>query len=250
MSLQSLVNTINSDYCPEKSVPTVLSLVERAIKRLFNQPCNSSIYFNRSDPLFPWPILKTVSGTLSYDVQANLVDSSGNPITCVQSGVPIILRDIGNVFVKGEIIRSGAYHPNFRGVPLSLTGINPYWGYQFYENYYTVVGNVTSKTEQEGLFFDFLEDPGAHTDQYYVEAFMEHPDINTVFDPVLINLQLWEQAIIDGCIGYMEDFDNGDADGNKKIKKFEEYWVPKFSAYGNKDVHHRNALQTPIREMG
>jgi hypothetical protein len=250
-SLQSLVTTINSDYCPEKGRPTVLSLVERAIKALFNQPCASSIFYNRSDPAFPFPIINTVSGTLSYELTAaNLVNSAGAAVALTVNGTTVALRDIAGVFVKGSSIGTGGYTPNFRGSGRNVAGINPYWGNNNAQSYYQVPGVPTPKTNNEALAFTFLENPGTSSNRFFVEAYYEHPDLAVDTDPVLINLQLWEQAIIDGCIAYLEDFDNGNAGTTPRINKFEQYWKPKFSTYGNKDISHRSSMQIPIRECG
>jgi len=247
-TVQSLITTIQDDYAPKIGRTLLLGYVNRAVQALTGQNCAQMTFYNTSDDTFPFPILSTTAGTLEYEITAaNLVDSDGSAVTLTVGGTTVAIRNVKRLFVSTSVSKTNQYTPTFRGDALTLHGVNPYWKSRVYSNsYQKVVGLLFDKTETQAAKFVFMEDPGTETDLYYVEAYWQHPTVDSESDTLLIDQQQWEMALIDGVVGYIEDFQHGES---RRLEKFQTYWKKKFAGEMNDGFAERRSNRFRYREM-
>lgn len=247
-STRELVATIKEDYAPDWSRQKILRFLDRAQRVMMKTDCAQTVWLNEDDEAFPFPVFATTAGTLSYDMSAaNLVDSSGNPITPTVGGYEVKIRRIRHIFVAVGSLTSSNYDRKFFGEQFSLTGINPYWSQRLYRlSYYKVPGDIRDKS---GLNpyprFIFHEDPGDYSDRFYAECFYDPVPLTTEDIPLSIDGDQWEDAIIDGVVGMIEDVENG---RSERLDRFRRYWLKKFTGYMNDHDNERRPHQMPIRE--
>ena len=247
-TVQSLVTTIQDDYAPKIGRTLLLGYINRAVQVLTGQDCAQTTYYNTSDDSFPFPYISTTTGTLEYEMtSSNLVDSDGATVSPAINGTTVAIRRVKRVIVSGTTMRTQQYNPNFRGESINLTGINPYWKSRlYYDNYQKVVGMPMDKTENQAAKWIFAEDPGTETDVYLAECFWEHPTVDAESDTLLIDQQRWEQALIDGAVGYIEDFQHGES---RRLEKFQTYWKKQFCGDMNIGFDSRRPRRFLHREM-
>jgi len=247
---QQLVSTIKQDYLPELSRTTILSYLNRALKVLGNKDCAQTTYWNFADPTFPFPILNTTAGTLSYKVSAtNLVDSTGTALTPQYSSRNVSFRRLKYVFLKVDDMSGSNYDRKWYGEQVQISGLNPYWSQQLFRTtFYKVPCQIDDYTNSEAApRVTFFEDPGTHDDMYFVEAYRKPFELTSESIPLCIDGDLWEQALIDGAVGFAEDWQHGKSE---RLNKFQTFWEKKFSSYMNDNMEERAPQQMQIRVCG
>lgn len=248
---QSLITSLLEEIDPSISRPRYREYLNRIQRALFNNDCAQSVWYNTADISFPWPVLKTVAGTLEYEITAaNLINSAGAAISSIAvNGVTVAPRRIRSVFISTASIVASGYNPKFRGAEITPIGINPYWQRKLYNNrYYSAVGQPFDKTDLQGCKWIFDDDPGATTNCFYVEFFYAPPNISAETGAgsyMVLDSDKWEQCIYDGVAACIEDMANG---GSQKFQKFQEYWIPRFLQGMNEGSEMRTPLRMPIRE--
>jgi hypothetical protein len=245
---RELVSIIKEDFAPDWGIPKLLQFLDRAQRFLYKNDCAETVWLNESDPSFPYPIFKTTSGVLSYDMSpTNLVDSEGVQVTPEVSGYPVHMRRIRSVFIVVSDLASSNYDKKFYGEQFSLVGLNQFWSQRLYRtSFYKVPGDIH---DANGLHdyprFVFHEDPGTTTDRYFVEMFCDPIEITSANIPLTIDGDKWEDALIDGVVGYIEDIESGKSE---RLEKFRKYWLKKFMSDANDHADERTSPKMLIRE--
>lgn len=258
-TLSQLVTQIKDEFVPDWSRIRILNHINRTVRALYNHDSARCIFYNTADPLFPMPFLKTVSKQLSYDItSANLLDSSGVqvPLTVggsvvngvMTGGIPVTVRRLKTVFIDAKTMAIQLYQPQFRGERYEFGGVNPYWRAKLYNaQFYAVPGVLVDKNSSQAAGFRFLEDPADHGNFFYTEFYYSHPDIVLEQSPLLLDLDIWEDAIIDGVVGYIEDRKNG---RSERLQKFQKEWISKWCDDANVGMANRTPIQMQSRECG
>ncbi|MFH1738206.1 MAG: hypothetical protein ABIH23_04305 [bacterium] len=246
---QALITTVKNNYAPKIGRTIILSCLNRAVRALFNQDCAQTTYYNDSDDTFPFPFLSTTDGTLSYEIATSLVDSDGTSVTPAVNSVTVTPRRVKRVFISSASMRTGEYSPNFRGESFSVTSVNPHWSVRpYYGTYTMVVGMPVDKTDTQAAKFVFAENPGTHDDFFYAEFYYEHPELEDATGSTgtfLFDSNRWEQALIDGTVGFIEDFQHGES---RRMERFFTHWAEKFKGEQNKGADQRRPAKFPVRE--
>jgi hypothetical protein len=246
---QEFVTTIIDDFAPQLSVAAALAYLNRAHKRMVNQDCAQNEYLNPLDPTFPYPLLNTTAGTLSYDIAyPNLLDSTGAVLATEKNGQTVSIRRIVRIFTSSGALGESFYSKKFRGEQIGLITVNPYWGSKYMTTwYYEVVGQQYDLTNGTAARWQFAEDPGTHTNIYYVQAYIAAPELYSISTPLFLDGDVWEEALLDGAVGYWEDVLHGNIE---RLKKFQTYWLPKFCNQSNYNSRTWTPLQMNVRECG
>lgn len=249
MNTQQLVTLIKEDFAPDWSRTKILDTIDRGQKRLFSQDCPLSTFLNYSDIDFPLPIINTVAGTLKYDLTAaNLVNTAGGAVALTVGGYTITARKARNVFIKATATTTN-FDKFFTGEDFSWSGMNASWskswtGVQFQK---VPIMPPHPKSGLENAYIQFAEDPGTHSDTYYVEFYYNAPDLTSESVPLAIDASRWADALIDYVVGHIENSQYGKSE---RINKFEQYWLKKFRSYANSGMSERVPLKFQARECG
>lgn len=237
MNTQQLVSLIKEDYAPGYARTKILSYIERAQNEMFCQDCAQTKFYNGSDISFPVPILSTVAETLKYTPsESNLVDSEGNAISLTKNGYDITIRRIARVFINISSL-STSYNNTFIGRVFDWSGVNDYWTKLVNRIRYQEVPMIPfdhDSTEDAHLIF--AEDPGTHTDKYYIEFYYYPISLDSEQIPLTVDADKWTEAFIKATRGYIEESRNGRSealDGPSNMGSFRNYWLPKFRNYKN-----------------
>lgn len=234
------------DFLPDYSVAKRLEYLNRAQNRLWNNDCAPHVFLNYSDPAFPIPYLSTTEDTLSYNLSsATLLDSAGSSVALTVGGYAVIPRKVKQVFVDASSFINSTNL--FYGRDFMWAGINNTW--QNIES--SIFQKVTTILEPvngvQGARVTFPDDPGTHTDRYYVEFYYRCPQLTAVSVPMFVDATEWEMALIDGAVGYAEMVENGES---RKYDKFEKYWVPKYTGRANALHEERSPASITQRPCG
>jgi hypothetical protein len=232
MNTQQLVSLLKNDFAPGYARTKLLSYLARAQNELFNSDCAQTKFYNGSDSVFPVPILSTTAGTLKYTLsESNLVDSDGNAISLTQNGYDVTIRRIARVFINVSSL-STAYDNTFIGRTFDWSGVNESWSKKVYNiRYREVPAILFDATYAEGAHLVFAEDPGTHTDKYYVEFYTYPISLDSELIPMSVDIDKWAEALIKAVRGYIEESRNGRTDlldGPAYTGSFRRYWLPKF----------------------
>lgn len=250
---REMVATIKNDYLPDASDVKILAWLDRAQRFLFQNDCAQTTYCNSSDVDFPIPILSTTTGVLNYAVLANLVDSAGVAVTPTIGGYAVVPRRVKRVFIKKSVLSVGAYTNMFYGESFDWAGLNPSWGRSLYHTTFyevpTILTDRNNLTDSgvDGAYVQFVEDPGTYSDRYYCEFYYDPVPLTSTSIPLSLNASLWEDALIDGVVGYAEDADSGKSE---RLDRFRSFWVKKFIRRMDANLSARRPLQMPVRECG
>jgi len=251
LSTSQLVTQLVNDFGEDVTRPQMLSYIDRAHKALWNTDCAQTLFFNRSDNTFPFPVLKTTAGTLSYDITAtNLLDSQGNQLSMSitdKNGYAraIECRKIKNVFVMVNSTSISLYN---YGERIIVAGINPYWMQNTASMmFYKVPGELYDRTATRNAFFQFNNDPGTQTSLYYLEFYYAAWDLLSESTPLCIDTDMWYEAIKDGVRGILEDVDSG---RTEMMDRFLGPWRKKFMRAMNDPIEDRKPLQMQQRKYG
>lgn len=252
MSTQTLVSWIKEDFAPAHSRTKILQYVDRAQNEMFNQDCAQMTFLNHSDDEFPVPILSTTADTLNYTPSAsNLVDSDGNAITLAVNGYSVSVRKIKRIFMQVSSLTT-SYDNTFIGRTFDWAGINDNWSKKIYKvRYREVPTQPFDKTDNEDAHLTFIEDPGTHTDRYYIEFYYGPVDLTSESIPMSIDSDKWAEAIFKAVRGYIEESLNGRSDlldGDRRTGSFRNYWLPKFRNSMNSGMEQKRPFVFETRE--
>jgi hypothetical protein len=252
MNTQQLVSLIKEDFAPGYARTKILSYITRAQNELFNNDCAQTKFINGNDDSFPVPILSTTAGTLKYTPSAsNLVDSGGDPISLAINGYDVDIRRIARVFINVSNIPS-AYDNIFIGRTFDWAGINNNWSRRVYDiRYQEVPAIFYDYSLAEDAYLVFAEDPGTHTDKYYIEFYYFPIDLDSESIPLTIDSGKWTEAIIRAVRGYIEESRNGRSellDGSANTGSFRNYWIPKFRNNMNAGIEQKSPYVFGTRE--
>lgn len=252
MNTQQLVSLLKNDFAPGYSRTKLLAYIERAQNELFNQDCAATKFYNGGDDTFPVPILSTTSGTLKYTPSSsNLVDSDGNAISLTVNGYDVTIRKIDRVFINISKLTI-PYDNTFVGRTFDWAGITDQWTKQIYNVYYQEVPIITyDKTNAEDACLLFVEDPGTHTDKYYIEFYFTPISLDSESIPLTVDGDKWTEAFIMAVRGYLEESRNGRSellDGPANTGSFRRYWLPKFRNSANSNVQKKRPYVFDTRE--
>lgn len=247
-STRELVSIIKEDYAPSWGRTKILQYLDRVQRRLMIGDLSQTVWLNESDDSFPFPLLHTTAGNLSYDIDSsNLYDSDGNSVSPTIGGYSVSLVSVRHIFLAVASLANSNYDRKFFGEQFNLTGINEYWSQRLYRlSYFKVPGDIRDPSGLDAdPRFTFHEDPGTTTDRYYVEAFYRPVQLTSESVPLSLDSNLWEGVLIDGVVGMIEDVENGRSD---RLEKFRNVHVKKFRNYMNRHSNERRESQMPIRE--
>ena len=248
-STSELVTKIINLYAPDYSRAVVLDLIDQKQRALCNNDCAQMTWLDWADTYFPVPFLTTVSGTLRYTISAaNLVNSAGTPITLSIGGYTVTPRRIKNVFTTSTQVAPIDPNRRFSGGMFDWFGLN--------ENWFRTLGATTfvkepcvllDKTNALGATVQFIQDPGTHDDRFYCEFYYEPIPLLSESIPLSVNGNEWEEALIDGVVGVIEEIEHGE---NTRSNKFLNYWIKKFTRKANANVSALRPTQMRVRECG
>lgn len=251
LTTQELASEIKLYYAPEWDREVIVEFIRKAQLGLCLLDSREMVFWNRSDPLFPIPYMKTEAGRLEYEVgdygdgTTGLLDSDGNEIEMeiTREGVayPIQARRIRNVFEE-RLTWSG---------PTEGVAISDQW-------YYGQTDAPTDRFKGIGFVPDdiqgttnakvtFLDDPGDTTDRYFVSFYHTPIDLQSDTIPLTIDGDTWRQALIDGAVGFIEDIENGES---KRLDKFEKKWKIKFLNHVSRITKHFRSQRMKRRLAG
>lgn len=227
---RELVGIIKEDYAQDWGIPKILQFLDRAQRFLMKNDCAQTCYYNYDDPDLPFPILSTTAEQLSYEIPGDttcLVDSEGNALTPSRGGYPLNIRRIRHVFIMVSDLATSSYDKKFYGKQFQLVGLNQYWSQRLYRvSFFKVPVHIE---EASGLQsypkVTFFEDPGTHDNKYLIEMFFDPIELTSASIPLSLDGDKWEEALIDGTVGYIEDVENG---RSERLEKFRTYWKRKF----------------------
>jgi hypothetical protein len=244
-----LVTRIKNYYAQDYSRTFILDCLDRAQNELFNTDCAQSIFLNTSDDSFPIPILSTTTGTLEYEITGdNLLDTDGNAVTLEWNDVAVSARRVKSVFIQVTAGNAVDYTKLFYGERFDWAGINNNWSRRLYRvNFESVPVVCYDKTNTQNCKVVFVEDPGTHTDRYYVEFYFVPPSLTSENISLVIDANKWQEALLEGVMGYVEEIENGNT---ARLTTFRRYWKPRFIADSNKQMAGRRPLAMPRRECG
>lgn len=93
----------------------------------------------------------------------------------------------------------------------------------------------------------FVEDPGTHDDRYYVEAYIAAPTLSSESIEPFIDLDTWQDGIIETVMAYIEDIRNGNTNRTQVVNRF---WLPRYRRHMNKHMSEKRTLNIMNRECG
>lgn len=260
LSTKELILAIKKDYGQNIDDPTLLRYLDKIQRRLFLFKGDRMEFVNGADPEFPYPILETQEGVLEYTIDSNsLVDSTGNPVTVNCDGTEVDVAEVGKVFTVRY--PRGYYKKTATG------SITPYQGY--YQSFVTSYNNrgvnlrvgsfsdipvkIIPRTPQSPPKVVFLCDPGTttansdNTSAYYISVYMAPKRITSINSPLSVDVDKWEDALVDGVVGEIEKAIMG---GNSmRAEKFEKVWIKKFREYSNRWLDQSSYLEITRRKF-
>jgi len=217
-----LIAGIKDDYANSFTVEKLVRYLDRVQRMVFLDDTWAMEYYNNDDTEFPYPILPTVDGQLSYTIDDGvLTDSAGNALDITFEGKPVEVSKVVNVFRNGtsftQLHTTRGYGMLSRGPDNNLVSIRG-------EKYHKAVCRLTEKTPSSNPTITFVDNPFKTTDEYYVTLAIVPPKISSKSSPMVLNIDKWERALIDGVVGECELSVNGES---KRADKFLNYWIPK-----------------------
>jgi hypothetical protein len=245
------VTAIKEEYLPDLSRTTILDNLDRVQRVLFGNDCAQTTFFNTADGDFPYPLLSTTSGNLSYLINAStLVDSDGNAVSLTRGGYTITIRRVKRLFMVISLSSSSSDVYKWYGEPCSVIGINPYWHNKWYHSeFYEVPAAITDKSNLEAPRVTFLSDPGTYDDRYYVECFIDPVSLSSESIPLTLDGSRWEEALIEGVVGFVKRWQTPD-NPSPYYDRFMNYHVKKFQCYMNEGADQLRPVKIKRRECG
>jgi len=227
--------SIIQDYMPEVPSARVLEYLSRAYLELINGNSSQNVfYLEGSNSL---PLLNTQVGVRKYALNsANLVDENGDPISLSQNGTPVTARKLRNVFVDGSVYGLSPYSSN--DYPY---GYGSWYSSKVFSKIPCQSYNQRGEAPATILLFDDYD-----TD-IWVEFYYTPSDLTSNTDTMLIDVDTWSDALIDGAVGYYEDVVNG---RSERLLRFQSQWKRSYLNSGMDNLMDKIANKFKPREVG
>lgn len=198
---------------------SLLSLAQEAQDELLSAGNSSFTWIGTENRGFP-PYLSTVAGTYRYEiVVANLVGVTA--ITKSIGGTDHIVRCLKPLRVFVDAGQSYDLNRRWAG-EMAVPG--------FFNRFTTSTDRIQvieipirkyEALENTNAYIEFLEDPGTHTDRYFIEFQWEAPRLDSELIPLVIP-QRFEAAIEDYIMGKVELHENGSY--GERMGRFDNGW--------------------------
>lgn len=222
LSTVELIAGIQEDYANSFSVERLVRYLDRVQRMVFLDDTWAMEYYNTADAEFPYAILPTVDGQLSYEITDGvLTDSTETPLNITFEGRSVDVSKVLYVFKNGCITTTPSSRRGY-GVADSLPDQNTL-NLRGVE-YEKAICRLTERTPNSNPTITFRENPKDTTNQYYVGLAIVPPRVLSKSSTLVLNIDKWERALIDGVVGECELAVNGES---KKAEKFLSYWIPK-----------------------
>ncbi len=213
-------------WCPgwarSSGKKNLLKLAEQGLDELFAFDHKKMIYRGTDNEGFP-PYLYTTSGTYDYAVTA--ANLSCGAITKTISGTThtFIARKVNKIFVDITSLAT-VYSRTYLGRPYQ-TDMNPYTSQITRLLVADEAVDSDMGYENTDPVVTFKQDPGTHTDRYFIEFFIGPPRLlsESIQMPIPIR---FERAIEDFIIGRVQQLESGR--DNDCIARWENKWKPEF----------------------
>lgn len=238
---QSIIGLVKK-YMPEVPIEQVREFVSRAYLMLKNTDVDQSIYY-LSDNKNPLPVLKIVPGVYTYDITPdNLTDIDGVPLTdFTVDGITVTSRKVKGVFTDKPIhgITENSYYPSI----VDIYGNSIVSG-KFYQ---IPVQAIPQRSPELPAKITILQELADVPIDIFVEFWYAVPNLTSSNMPLLIDTDMWLDAIIDGAVGYYEDIVNGKSE---RKANFIKYHIPKFKKESNESYRLKASMSFPTRSVG
>lgn len=202
---------------------SILQMMDRAQRAMFSKLCRNTIYLDPTTG--DHPLLSTTAGVFSYIIPSVNVLLNG-----IQTSVRI--ADVKRVFIAPK--KCGA---EYRGLIMArgmFTGFNN-------NVEFTCVPCLSTGGDGTTVLFPF--DPQTSTDKYQYVAMLEPLRLTGTGVPLMVP-EIWEPAIIDGALGYIEYYNYGRSD---RLQTFTDTWCSDFWEVGRNSGYRGVTLSTPVR---
>jgi hypothetical protein len=224
LTTTELIAGIQEDYANSFSVDRLVRYLDRIQRTIFLDDTFELMYFNDDDPVFPLPVLPTVDGQLSYEVEDGLLtDSDGNPLNFTWDSYSVVPSKVAYVLVETSRHDNPFVKEGTLGYGLSTNGYDDNSVIVRGRKFYKARVRLTERTPSSPPRITFATNPGDTDVRYYVGVGVVPPKIGSVRTPMSINVDKWEMALIDGVVGECEKSVNGES---KRAEKFLSYWLP------------------------
>lgn len=249
LTTQEIVTEIKEEYAPKWSRNRIRSHLNWAQNFLFKADCFDHIFFNDDDDTFPYPFLETTEGTLKYDINDSaLLDSDGDAVAITYRGLSATCRKVNNIFISVSSLGGSDYDRRFYGDRISLVGVNRYYSRRLYSiSYYGVPVKILPAVDAENSLVIFAEDPGTETDRYYVEMYVNPPELSSEAISMVIDTDHWKHYIIDSVVGAIEKSRNG---SSEKLMTFMKKWKREYLQEADSNRKKWSPVKHKRRECG
>lgn len=248
---KQLVTLLNDDYMPRVQREKVREYLSRAYLRLMATDNAQAIYYNSADAVTPYPKLKVEDGKLSYLIDSTtLLDSDDAPLTpqITVGGITLDLRirRVKELYCESSVLKvPGRYKRLEQADPYGYPG---YWGSWFTRTaLYKVPCSLIDGRYGDACVAQFPYDPKYIATDVWCELWFMPPELTADTIPMLLDIDQWQQALIDGAVGYYEDAVNG---VSARLEKFEKQHIRSFSSYMNEQMESQINTRMPVREVG
>jgi hypothetical protein len=228
LTTKELIAGIKEDYANSFSTDRLVRYLDRVQRMVFLDETWALEYFNNDDPVFPYAILPTVEGQLSYTIEDGVLqDSNGDPLDITYEGKSVAVNRVLNVFTD-----------DFNNIDYNTSiGGNTRLGYGDRgfvpddlcvkirgRTFYKASVRTTALSPNRKPTVTFLYNPDNNVGHYYIALGLVPTKIGATASTMMLNVDKWERALIDGVVGECELAVNGKSD---RADKFLNYWVPK-----------------------
>lgn len=204
---------------------SILTMLNRAQNYLFSKPTIESVYV---DPLTgDYPYLVTAATVFDYeipDIQMTVDPDVG----------PINIR----IFKVLEVFSENTVVTDYRNRQNLMPYISRVQGNKLNYKFTPVPARDLTKAR---VVFSF--DPGTETTKYRMKCLIEPVQLTASTIPLMVD-STWEEALICGALGFIEDYDYG---RSEKLDKFRQYYAPLYWQSNRHIDTLRKVEGTPIR---
>lgn len=271
---------IIQDYMPEEPVQKVLEYLNRAYLRLSQNDIKDFIYvicagdYDNTDLDFPYPVLKQkISSNVPMPscvaiIPENFTDDLGKDLSTspetfefLYLGQPVTCRKVNAFFVRKS--------PKYYYYPSNQAPYEPFSPF-FNDGYagtkYRANGNydftrfpcdlrpASSAAPPTAFFYSKPYGDAENADinkkylgDIYCEFWFTPPALSNPNSTMLLDVDKWQDELINGAVGYWEDKVNG---FSERLQKFLQFDRKEFMNEGNSNLHNRGNQQYVIRDIG
>ena len=228
MSTRSVADEIKlkAPNWPQEGNPSILMQMQRAQDFLYSKPCNRSLYVDPSIGTHPY--LVTTDTVFGYDIP---------DISMVIQGTARTIRifRVEEIYMDRSFLTDYGRYDSENLLPIGWASIEP--------DRITMKVTGTEALENTPANISFQYNPGTETEKFRMKAVIEPLRLTALAIPLMVSRN-WEQAIIDGALGFIEYHDYGRSD---RMQTFYDYWAPRFWQEQNRNPDHKRVKATSIR---